>query len=109
MHFNFMTFGHALAKVTLSQELKIWNFLNSSLVITIIQSGCQMPRSREVDFLNEYDNLTLSTPNVFSSHEPNLLFQNRWANFNQTWHKASVGEGGQSLFKWRAPPFSKWR
>ena len=38
-----------------------------------------------------------------------LLLQNHWANFNQTCHKASLGEGNSSLFKWRAPPFSKGR
>ena len=38
-----------------------------------------------------------------------LLLQNHWANFNQTWQKASLGEGDSSLFKWRAPPFSKGR
>ena len=38
-----------------------------------------------------------------------LLLQNHWANFNQTWHKVSLGEGNSSLFKWRAPPFSKGR
>ena len=37
----------------------------------------------------------------------NLLLQNHWVNFNQTWHNASSGEGDSSLFKWRAPPFSK--
>ena len=39
----------------------------------------------------------------------NLLLQNHWANFNQTWHKASLCEGDINLFKWRAPPFSKGR
>ena len=34
-----------------------------------------------------------------------LLLKNRWANFNQPWHKAYLGEGDSSLFKWRAPPF----
>ena len=29
----------------------------------------------------------------------NLLLQNHWANFNQTWHKAFLGEGGSSLLK----------
>ena len=38
-----------------------------------------------------------------------LLLQNHWANFNQTWHKASLGEGNSSLFKRRALPFSKGR
>ena len=28
-----------------------------------------------------------------------LLLQNHWANSNQTWHKASLGEGDSSLFK----------
>ena len=39
----------------------------------------------------------------------NLLLQNHWANFNQTWHKASLGEGNSSLFYWRALPFFKGR
>ena len=39
----------------------------------------------------------------------NLLHQIHWTNFNQTWHKLSLGEGDSSLFKWRAPPFSKGR
>ena len=39
----------------------------------------------------------------------NLLLQNHWANFNQTWHKASLGEGDSSLFTWRATFFSKGR
>ena len=28
-----------------------------------------------------------------------LLLQNHWANFNQTWHKTSLGKGEASLFK----------
>ena len=39
----------------------------------------------------------------------NLLLQNRWANFNQTWHKASLDDGDTSLFKCKAIPFSKGR
>ena len=39
----------------------------------------------------------------------NILMQNHWTNFNQTWHKVSLGKGNSSLFKWRAPPFSKGR
>ena len=38
-----------------------------------------------------------------------LLLQNHWANFNQTWHKVSLGKGDSSMFKWRTPPFSKGR
>ena len=30
-----------------------------------------------------------------------LLLKNNWANFNKTWHKASLGEGDSSFFKWR--------
>ena len=37
----------------------------------------------------------------------NLLLQNYWATFNQTWHKASLGEGDYSLFKWRTIQFSQ--
>jgi hypothetical protein len=28
-----------------------------------------------------------------------LLLQNHWANFNQTWHKSSLGGGDPKLFK----------
>ena len=38
-----------------------------------------------------------------------LLLQNHWANFNQTWHKASLEEGDSYLFKKRGPPFYKGR
>ena len=38
-----------------------------------------------------------------------LLLKNHWANFNQTWHIASLRKGGSSLFKWRATSFSKGR
>ena len=34
-----------------------------------------------------------------SVHLFHILLQNHWANFNQTWHKASLGEGDSSLFK----------
>ena len=34
--------------------------------------------------------------NLFHFH---LLFMNHWVHFNQTWHKASFGEGDPSLFK----------
>ena len=39
---------------------------------------------------------------IFSSPKPK-------ANFSQSWHKASLVEGGSSLFKWRALPYSKGR
>jgi hypothetical protein len=38
-----------------------------------------------------------------------LLLQNHWANFNQTWHKSSLGEGDSKIFKWRGLTFSKER
>ena len=33
-----------------------------------------------------------------------LLLKNHWANFNQTWHKASLCEGDSFFFKWRPCP-----
>ena len=36
----------------------------------------------------------------------NLLLYNSWANFNLSWHKASLGEMNSSLFKWRTNKFS---
>ena len=47
-------------------------------------------------------------PFTFSSPSPeplNLLLKNHWAYFNQTWHKASLGEGHSNLFKRRAHSF----
>jgi hypothetical protein len=38
-----------------------------------------------------------------------LLLQNRWANFNQSWHKSSLGKEDSELYKWRTPPFPKGR
>ena len=38
-----------------------------------------------------------------------LVLQNHLANFNQTWHKASLGEVDLNFFKWRATSFSKGR
>ena len=34
-----------------------------------------------------------------------LLLQKQWVNFNQTWHKASLGEGDSSLFNEGPRPF----
>ena len=34
-----------------------------------------------------------------------LLLQNHWANFNKTWHKASLDKEDSSLFIWRAHRF----
>ena len=45
---------------------------------------------------------------VYFSHF-HLLLQNNWANFNQTWHNPSLGEGDSGLFKWRALSLSKGR
>ena len=41
----------------------------------------------------------------FSHFHP--LLQNHRANFNQTWHKASLGEGNSSLFKEGPRPFPR--
>jgi hypothetical protein len=30
-----------------------------------------------------------------------IFSRNNWANFNQTWHKSSLGEGDSSFFKER--------
>ena len=43
------------------------------------------------------DNYT-NSENILTKFK-NLLLKNHWANFNQTWHKASVGEGDSRLFK----------
>ena len=45
-------------------------------------------------------------PSVNFSHF-HLLLQNHWANFNQTWHKASLGEGDSSLLSKGPHPFPR--
>jgi hypothetical protein len=35
------------------------------------------------------------------------LLQNCWANFNQSWHRLSLGKGSSELYKWRKPPFPR--
>jgi hypothetical protein len=37
------------------------------------------------------------------------ILHNHWANFNQTWHKASLRDGDSELYKWRTIPFPKGR
>ena len=48
------------------------------------------------------------SPSLFTSpqlkaHSSKFFY--RPNQFNQTWHKVSLGEGNSSLFKWRALPF----
>ena len=38
-----------------------------------------------------------------------LLLQNHQTNYNQDMHKAFLGKGNSSLYKWRAASFSRWR
>jgi hypothetical protein len=38
-----------------------------------------------------------------------LLLHNRWANFNQSWHKSSLGKGDSELYKWWTTPLPKGR
>ena len=38
-----------------------------------------------------------------------LFLQSHWVNYSQTWHRASLGEGDSSSFKWRATSFPKGR
>jgi hypothetical protein len=47
-------------------------------------------------------------PSVYKLLQFRLL-QNQWTNFNQTWHKSSLGGGESKFFKWRGLPFSKGR
>ena len=49
-------------------------------------------------------NLSVVVVNFSHFH---LVLQNHWPNFNQTWHKASLGEGDSKLFKWRVW-FLRW-
>ena len=43
------------------------------------------------------EKITLYSKNTLTNFK-NFPLQNHWANLNQTWHKASLGEGDSSLF-----------
>ena len=68
---------------------------------------------REFKFFSNEDPVLFSRKDKLQESEntltkfKNLLLQNQGANFNQTWHKASLGEGDSNLFKWRTNSISK--
>ena len=41
-----------------------------------------------------------------NKQQTNSIFQNHWANFNQTWHKSTLSKGFSSLYKWRTIRFT---
>ena len=59
-----------------------------------------LPHLSFSDRLSSVVRLSVSLSVTFhtSSTSP-FDFQIQWANFNQTWHKASLGEGDTSLLK----------
>ena len=80
---------------------------HAQLISRFLSDDCQVFSSPElkaqVSFSDHLSSVCLSVclsvrPSVNFSHF-HLLLQNHWANFNQTWHKASLGEGDSSLFK----------
>ena len=74
------------------------------------QGSCELFWSKFVHCPLSWSSLLSSTFHIVInfSHFHHLL-QNHWVNFNQTWHKASLGKGDSSLFKWRTSSFSKGR
>ena len=68
---------------------KSWNLLDLFQIQVCSNEGpCPFPRG---------DNYEIAKNTL--TKLKNLLLQNHWANFNQTWPKASLGEGDSSLFK----------
>ena len=63
--------------------------------------GIQVCSNEKARSFPRGDNYEISE-NTLSKFK-NLSLQNHCANFNQTWHKASLGERDSSFFKWRAP------
>ena len=53
----------------------------------------------QVSFSDEICPLSVVVVVVVNFSDFHLLLQNHLANFNQTWHKASLGERDSSLFK----------
>ena len=65
---------------------------------------CSPEPKAQVSFSDQ--NLSVGIVVVVNFSHFHLLLQNYWANFNQTWHKASLGIEDSCLVKWRALPFS---
>ena len=76
---------------------KVWqNALLPTKVLIIIQLFFSSPELKtQVSFSDPLSHVVRLSINF--SHF-NLLLQNHFANFNQTWHKASLGEGDSTLF-----------
>lgn len=71
-------------------RIVVWHFRNMASVSNI-EKKCRTP----LYFLK----VVLGVGVYF--HLFIIFFQNRWAYFNQTWHKVSFGEGLAISFKWR--------
>jgi hypothetical protein len=61
--------------------------------------GIQVSIDKGPGFLQRGDNHKKILKNGVGSFKH--LFQNHWANFNQTWYKSSLGVGDLRLFKRR--------
>ena len=53
----------------------------------------------QVSFSDQNSSVAVVVVVVVNFSHFHVLLQNHWANFNQTWHKTSLGEGNSSLFK----------
>ena len=78
---------------------------HAQLISGFLSDDCQVFSSPELkaqvsfsDHLSSVVCLSVRLSVNFSHFH--LLLQNHWANFNQTWHKASLDEGDSSLLKW---------
>ena len=83
-----------LMLICMSPKLKVWRQC---------LSFCHS-KSETLTLLNTFQQWKLATaltfhPRILSGMTFSFLLQNRLANFNQIWHKASLGEGNSSFFK----------
>ena len=93
----------------------IFVFFSRSTGPISIKDGTKHPSVKEVQFFFFPNEGPCPFPRVDNSeiakilwqNWKNLLIQNHKANFNQTWHKASLGIWDSNFFKWRTLPFSK--
>ena len=69
--------------------------LHACTVFSSTELNAQVSFSDHLQTLNKQVVHEISVSTFSHFH----LFQNHWANFNQLWHKASLGEGNSSLFK----------
>ena len=89
--------------------LEIWYTFNVHFISNLIPRTIvylKRERERERVHLDLFHGEEIAK--LMKCIDNNLILQKHYANFNQSWLKASLGGRDSSLIKWRATPF-EWQ